>query len=248
MKKCSNFSESQLASKKQSAPSSTRILCAAALLGGLLSASTASAATAYIGDAHAMGQSITSVDPSHVYGISELTIIMPGNVSGIHYTAAEDQQIKLTEVNFLSVQAGNLTPFVALWDGVSTSAADSYTFLAIGDTIASPASTLVNASFEVAGENPTLDLSAGQTIVAGFHQVGGKVVNVIESGHANTDYIYNGNSISAVDGEPTADSVYNYDSFVSFNIGYTVIPEPNAYALLAGITGLAVVIVRRRKA
>ncbi|WPJ96878.1 GDSL-type esterase/lipase family protein [Coraliomargarita algicola] len=190
----------------------------------------------YIGDAHAMGQSITSVDSSHVYGISELTIIMPGDASGIHYTAESDQQITLTEVNFLSVQSGNLTPFVALWDGVSTSAADSYTFLAIGDTIASPASTVVNASFEVDGENPTLDLSAGQTIVAGFYQVGGKVVNVIESGHANTDYVYGGNSIAAVNGEPSANSVYNYDSFVSFNIGINIPPTPEPTVTISSPT------------
>jgi lysophospholipase L1-like esterase len=155
--------------------------------------------------------------------------MMPGDANGINYTntAGFTQQITLTEVNFLTVEAGDVTPFVALWDGVSTSAASSYTFLAIGDSINCAASTLVNAKFQVGGVNPTINLPSGATMVAGYYQTGGRVLNVVDSSHSSQDYIYDGDSVTSVGAAPAGNSTYNFDRTVSYNIGFNVPAIPN---------------------
>jgi len=150
------------------------------------------------------------------------------------YTAPANQQLKLTEVNFFADLSGTMTPFVARFLGGSTQTGTNYQVLAKGDSLVvvssdaamgpSAGDHLENRAFTVTGVNPVINVNAGDQIVAGWYQQG----NIVYIGGGGTqgagDYIRSGDSLSgaAIGGPLTANSNYNFDRRMQFNIGFVV--------------------------
>ena len=158
-----------------------------------------------------------------------------------------DQTLQLTEVNFFTGNigatggggatadptgdTGNLTPFIVRILGTASDGsfdgqqASSFEILAVGDAIATDQpNSLVNGAFTVGGTNPTISLSAGDRIAAGFLSDENRLVH-----HDSDDtqgvgeYINNGDSLTdATDGTLTSDSNFDFDRAMSFNIGFIV--------------------------
>jgi hypothetical protein len=229
-----------------------RLVCIVASVTALL-ATPGQAATIYIGDAAAEGQSVTANNGNRADSVGTLTYVLHAN----YYTATSDEQLKLTEVNFYADASGTLTPFVALYNGGDSQQAASYTILSKGDALSvtvTPSvrndgiAQLENQAFTVGGSNPTINVSAGDTIAAGWLQVG-NIVYLSNFAQGTADYIRGGDSLSGASvGESlTADSNYSFDRTMQLNIGFQVVPEPSTFVLAAlGLVGL-IGCGRRRK-
>jgi len=206
----------------------------------------ASADIIFIGDAAAEGTAVSN--GTNAFSVEQLTIVnlSDGSVNApVLYTAPEDQDIELTQVNFFSEAAGNLTPFIVRIVGADAQGAfdgqlaSSYEVLAIGDSINAAPSSLINGSFAVNGSSPIVSLSDGDSIAAGFLTDTARLVsNNAGIPQGGTDYIFSGDSITgAAIGSPlTANSTFGtFDRPLSFNIGFVVVPEPSSAMLLVGI-------------
>ena len=212
----------------------------------------ASAATNYIGDAASEGLAVTDAGGTRADSVVGLTYVL--HTGSSLYTAPVDQNITLTEVNFYADVSGTLTPFVVLFSGGSTQTATNYTFLAIGDALTVTSSDdnigvsagdhVENRAFTIGGSNPSISLSAGDQIAAGWYQD----TEIVFQGPATSgasDYIAQTNSISSVGSSPTANSNFNFDRTLAFNIGFDPIPEPSS-ALLLGLSSLGLLVRRKR--
>src|SRR4051794_26263850 len=216
-----------------------------------LAAPAARAASIYIGDDAAEGTTITAGGGAQADTVNPLTYAFTG--TGSTYTAATAQTIKLTEVNFIADEGpGNLTPFVAAYNGGNNQLGASYTVLAIGDPIAAPTGafagggTLQNAAFTISGVNPQINLAAGQVLVAGLFQTTRIVLVGTAVAGPNNDYINSGNSLPASTGQAlTSDSDFGLSRTMRYNVGFDVVPEPSAAAI--GLTGFAGLGLRRRR-
>ncbi len=196
-------------------------------------ASQVQGATVYIGDAATQGMAVTSGGGPRADTVSALTYALHTGSPTI-YTAPANQQLKLTEVNFFADLSGTMTPFVARFLGGSTQTGTNYQVLAKGDSLVvvssdaamgpSAGDHLENRAFTVTGVNPVINVNAGDQIVAGWYQQG----NIVYIGGGGTqgagDYIRSGDSLSgaAIGGPLTANSNYNFDRRMQFNIGFVV--------------------------
>jgi lysophospholipase L1-like esterase len=181
------------------------------------------AATLYMGDAASEGMTLAAPTDTS-YSIGLLTIVMHTG-SPVIYTSPITQNLKLTQVNFYAHLSGTLTPFVASFSGDPT-AGSAYKILAIGDPISTPGGTiLVNAAFTVSGSNPTISVQSGDKLVAGFLEQGRVVYTDLVGATGVGDYIYNGNSLTgqSVNGPLSANSTFNFDKKMKFNIGFELI-------------------------
>ena len=120
----------------------------------------------------------------------------------------DEQTLVVTQVNFWASATGTLTPFVGTFNGLDPVLGDSYSVLAVGDPIDGELG-LNNAMFEVAGENPVIDLADGAALIAGFHQTGGNPNGMIpweSPGASDPDYLSDfggaGNNLPAQDAVP----------------------------------------------
>ena len=190
-------------------------------------------AVTYIGDAAPQGLAVTSGGGPRADTVGTLTYALHTGSPTI-YTAPSNQQLKLTEVNFFADRSGTLSPFVARFLGGSTQTAANYQVLAKGDALGvvssdqtmgpSAGDHLENRAFTVATVNPTINVNAGDQIVAGWLQQGNVVYIGAGGAQGAGDYVKNGDSLSgAVIGGPlTANSNYNFDRHMQFNIGFVV--------------------------
>lgn len=104
--------------------------------------------------------------------IPSLTYIWANNA----YTAQAAENLTLYEVNAVIHFDGDITPFVARYNGGPANLGTSYEILLVGDVVSvTGGTTLNNVQFTVGGENPTVCLEAGETIVAGVYQTGRQV-------------------------------------------------------------------------
>tara|TARA_B110000285_G_scaffold161738_1_gene180657 strand:+ start:299 stop:6547 length:6249 start_codon:yes stop_codon:yes gene_type:complete len=178
--------------------------------------------TLYIGDSAAEGINVTAGTSS--YSLTTLTIAMHTG-SPVIYTASSGQNLTLTEVNFYTDATGTVTPFVARYDGTNSTLGSGYEILAIGDpiTVTNATDHLENSAFLVGGVNPIISVNAGDQIIAGYYQTGGRVVRYAGT-TSGVDYIFSGDSLTSQSvGDPlSADSTYNaFDETMKFNIGFT---------------------------
>jgi hypothetical protein len=219
------------------------------LLMGGLGILSADAASLYIGDVAASGLAVPAgtVGPD---GANDGDVTYAFFSADDTYTnnSGAPQDLIITEVNFFSINAGTLTPFVAKLNGAGGAGA-SYDVLAVGTGI-SGVPDLNNAAFTVAGTNPTVTLANGETLVAGFHQTGGPGMIAWESPDpSDGDYLTQGNAIPAGGtGALTADTGWSdLGREYRFNVGAEIVPEPSTSLLLIpGLTGL-LLFGRRRK-
>lgn len=209
-----------------------RTRCALAALALSCLAMPAHAVTIYIGDAAAQGQAITKGTATRADTVNPLTYAFtdPSTV----YTAATNQVIKLTEVNFFADEGpGNLTPFVAVYNGGDNQAGASYNVRSIGAPLAvvggplniDPTDKLENRVFLSGGANPQISLKAGQTLVAGFHQ-SSRIVFMQNGGTTVKDYIDNSPNAIPASVNNTLTSNGDFNNFVremKFNVGMEVV-------------------------
>ncbi|MFN0130342.1 MAG: lamin tail domain-containing protein [Verrucomicrobiales bacterium] len=165
----------------------------------------ARALTYFLGDGAAQGASITDLGGPDTANA--------GNMSYLFTTAAYTNsggsavQLDVTRAHFWADNAGSLRPFVALYNGGALGAAGSYTIVARGDPIAAVPGQPNSASFAVGGDNPSVTVGPGQTLVAGFHQTAG-VVPFADGGTA--DFLQTGSILpAALPGPPTAGANWN---------------------------------------
>jgi hypothetical protein len=235
----------------------TKLLLGLSLVAGLLA--TSLAAPIYIGDAATEGTALTNGNSQDTAVTVTYAFVNTGGLSA-NYTAAEDLQIKLTEVNFFkSTSTGSLTPFVAVYSGDLTNASvntgANYTVLAIGDTFnfgSDAVSSLRNLAFTVNGVNPTISLSSGQTLVAGFLNSGtAGVVRLASTTAGNAiDYTALANTLPGTVPNPlTANAALTLNRTLKYNVGFEVvpIPEPGTFVSLAAGAAFLYVLRRRRR-
>ncbi|MDO6497818.1 hypothetical protein [Photobacterium sanguinicancri] len=205
----------------------------------MMLSSTLSASTIYIGDDATYGQNLpfgTGSSNDRADSIRSLTYIYSDN----SYTASKDESIKIDEVNLVSHFGGNLTPFVAKYDGGALIAGSSYELITTGDTLAVAANSLLNLAFTVSGINPIINLLAGETIVAGLYQDERIVMIDLSSPTPDPtgDWIHTGNVIPATSGQSfsaAGNAEYFFrNTHYRYNIGLSAVdvPEPTALAMM----------------
>lgn len=206
-------------------------------------------AITYIGHSATFGQGLPTTGNARADNIASLTYIFTQD----DYQAAANEQIKLTEVNLVNQDAGTITPFVAVYDGVgSLNAGSSYSLLVVGDSFDVTPNSLVNEAFLVGGANPMININAGDILVAGAFQSARNIVFANDATPGPT-WIERNNAIPPSLGDTFA-AAGNADFFFGsqhyrYNIGFelvTAVPEPTTATL--GLIGLAGLIVRRRRA
>jgi len=188
----------------------------------------------YIGDDAVEGTAITPGIGN--YSVANLTFAFPEAASGCLYTntSGSTQYIQLTQVNYLGAGgAGTIQPFVAIYTGDQATGnlqASSYNVIMVGDAISTTADTAVhNIQFLFLGSNPTIALSPGTILCAGFVQSGSPGCVAYGSGTSLSDYIYNGNSLpSSLPGSFKANSTYSLNNTLKFNIGFILVAEHTA--------------------
>ncbi len=220
-----------------------------------LGLSVSQAATLYIGDDAAEGFNVTAGGGTTADSVTQLTYAFTG--AGSTYTVPFSQTIRLSEVNFFADESGNLTPFIARYNGGNNQLASSYTVLAIGDPIAvatggafGPVGNILqNRQFTIGGSNPTVAVSAGDVIVAGLFQ-SARVVLLGPTTGPNVDYINSGNSLPGSAGSIlTSDGDFaTLNRTLRYNVGFDVVPEPTTGALaLLGLGLLGRTRLRNRR-
>ena len=213
-----------------------------------LSFNSAAAQTVYLGDAASEGQNVLAGDDGYSLQVLTIVNLSDGNSAGpVIYTAPMDQTLQLTEVNFFTGNigatggggatadptgdTGNLTPFIVRILGAASDGsfdgqqASSFEILAVGDVISTDQpNSLINGAFTVGGTNPTISLSAGDRIAAGFLSDENRLVHHdSDETQGVGEYINNGDSLTdATDGTLTSDSNFDFDRAMSFNIGFIV--------------------------
>jgi hypothetical protein len=123
----------------------------------------------------------------------------------------------------------------------------------VGDTLSilagNASGVLVNDQFTVGGVNPTVNVSAGQILVAGFFQTNTTVVFGSTTQSAVNDRIWGTNVVNGVSpgGALTGggDS-FNFNLTYGFDIGFqSAAPEPAGWTI-AGLGLLGIVLWRQR--
>lgn len=170
----------------------------------------------YIGDAAPETIAVTDSGAVDSANVGNLTYALQG--SPYTNTSGGPEEFEISGVNFWADVAGDVTPFVVLYNGNGVGPAANYTMLAIGDVLAAVGGTTNNAEFKVAGETASITVEDGETILAGFHQSLG-VVPFGQPADADADYLDTENQIGALGGPFLEDATWdNLARTYSFNI------------------------------
>ena len=151
-----------------------------------------------IGDGAPLGSEITDLGGADTANAGNVTYALQGfpytNTSG------GTEMFEVASFNFWADSPGDVTPYVANYNGLGFGFGANFVMLAVGDPISVADVGLNNVAFTTDGEPPTIAVEDGETIIAGFHQSAG-VVPFGQPGDADADYIDEENEIGLV-GEP----------------------------------------------
>ena len=170
----------------------------------------------FVGDAAPLFGQVTDLGGADTANAGSITYALQGfpykNESG----GAE--MFEIASVNFWADAEGDVTPFLATYNGNGIELASNYVVLAVGDPITATAAALNNAEFTVDGAAADITVEDGETVVAGFHQTA-RVVPFGEPGDANADFLDEDNEIGEVGAALTEDAQWSaLDRTYAFNI------------------------------
>jgi len=181
----------------------------------------------YIGDAAPLFSAVVDNGQVDSANGGNLTYALQG--SPYTNTLGAAQEIQVTKVNFWADGGGDVTPFLALYDGTDVGLAASYSILLIGDVITATPGEVNNVDFTVDGKPASFILEEGQTVLAGFHQNFG-VVPFGQPGDADADFLDTNRTIGEI-GSPFIEDA-NW-STLARTYAFNIALEPGASKSLA---------------
>ena len=149
----------------------------------------------YIGDSAPLFAAIEDNGTADTANLGNVTYALQGSP----YTndSGGSEEFDIVEVNFWADGEGDVTPYVATYNGNGYDLGGNFMILAVGDAIPATAAALNNAEFTVGGEPATITVDDGETVIAGFHQTAG-VVPFSQIGDTDADFIAGNNLIGGV--------------------------------------------------
>ncbi|MFT4548727.1 MAG: hypothetical protein ACI9MB_002680 [Verrucomicrobiales bacterium] len=148
----------------------------------------------FIGDAAPLASAVTDLGAVDSANVGDVTYALQG--SPYTNSSGGPEMFEIARVNFWADGAGDVTPFLTLYNGLGVAPAANYTILAIGDVITATPGEVNNSDFTVGGQPASITLESGQTMLAGFHQTAG-VVPFGQPADADADFLATGQTIGA---------------------------------------------------
>lgn len=149
----------------------------------------------FIGDSAPQGSAVSDRATPDTANAGNITYAL----HGFPYTNASGgpEEFVVSKVNFWADNSGDITPFVAVYNGQGVGFGSSYIVRAVGDIITATAGATNKAAFTVNGSPVSITLMDGETLVAGFHQSAGVVPFATVAG-TEADYLSQNPAIGAV--------------------------------------------------